>query len=158
NELLGLAHSRLQPLARGKGLHILTGTVTSPFEHAQIAALLKRLPAARWHQWQPVNRDQAIAGGTLAYGEPLEAWYRLDRARTGVALDGDFLDDHPAFVRYAMDFSATRNALAAAGSRSRLYALECTPTLTGAAADHRLAVRASDIALAARELAGALGV
>ena len=142
----------------GPGLRILTGTVTSPSVHAQITALLERYPGAQWHQWQPCNRDNVLAGANLAYGEPAETLYRFDQARTIVALDGDFLDDHPAFVRYALDFSATRNAQAADASRSRLYAFECTPTLTGAAADHRWPIRASEVTLAAQALAGALGV
>ena len=41
---------------------------------------------------------------------------------------------------------------------NRLYAIECTPTITGAAADHRLAIAAQDIAAIARAIAGAVGV
>ncbi len=160
NEFLALLQERLVPLAArgGSGLRLLTGTVTSPSLHAQIGALLARFPNARWHQWQPVNRDNVQAGAELAYGERLDSLYRFDRARTVLALDGDFLDDNPAFVRYALDFSATRHAHAASALRSRLYALECSPTLTGANADHRLPVRASDIEAAARQIAVALGV
>ena len=158
NDFVGVLHSRLQAMPRGTGLRLLTGTVASLSQHAQIGELLARYPDARWHQWQPVHRDAVHAGGSLAYGEPLEPLLHLDRARAVVALDGDFLDDHPAFVRNALDFSATRNAIAASDARSRLYALECSPTLTGAAADHRWPMRASDIASAARELASALGI
>jgi len=160
DDFLAALRSWLRAVAarRGAGLHLLTGTVASPWAYAEIASLLDRLPDARWHQWQPVNRDHAIAGGVLAYGQPLEALHRFDRARCVVALDGDFLDDHPAFVRYALDFAATRRAPASTAARSRLYALECTPTLTGAAADHRWPLRASEIPSAAQALAAALGI
>jgi molybdopterin-containing oxidoreductase family iron-sulfur binding subunit len=41
---------------------------------------------------------------------------------------------------------------------NRLYVLECMPTVTGAAADHRAPVRTGDVDAAARALARALGV
>ncbi|HEY4138803.1 MAG TPA: molybdopterin oxidoreductase, partial [Casimicrobiaceae bacterium] len=141
---------------RGKGLRILTDTVTSPSLHAQIAALLMRLPEAHWHQWQPLNRDNAYAGTRLAFGVPFETIYRFERARVVLALDADFLDGMPGCVRYARDFSATRNADVAGNGRSRLYAIECTPTLTGAAADHRLPMRGAEIGAAARSIMSAL--
>ncbi|HXU67267.1 MAG TPA: Fe-S-cluster-containing hydrogenase [Casimicrobiaceae bacterium] len=159
NDFLGALQSGLADLAarRGAGLRVLTETVTSPSLAAQIHSLLERYPAAKWHQWQPLNDDNVHAGAALAYGEALDTIYRFDRARVVVAFDGDFLDDAPGFVRYALDFSTTREAHAPAERRSRLYALECTPTLTGAAADHRWPLRGSDTLVALRELAAALG-
>ncbi len=160
DDLLLALTERLRALGArgGRGLRLLTGTVASPSLHAQIAAILSRYPEARWHQWQPVNRDNIHAGAQLAYGESLDTVARFDRARVVLALDGDFLDDNPGFVRYGLDFAATRNAFAKGAARSRLYAIECAPTLTGANADHRLPLRASDIEAAAREVAAGLGV
>ncbi len=160
NEFLITLEQRLRALGTrgGAGLRLLTGTVASPSLYARIGAILSRYPNARWHQWQPVNRDNVHAGAQLAFGEPLDTIHRFDRARVVVALDSDFLDDNPGFVRYALDFAATRNALAPRAARSRLYALECSPTLTGANADHRLPLRASDIEAATRQIAAALGV
>ena len=157
NRFLAALDGALRRLHDGAGLRILTETVTSPSLHAQIRALLDRYPRARWHQWQPVNDDNLHAGAHLAYGKPVDTVYRFDRARTVVSFDGDFLDDDPGFARYALDFSSTRAAHAPAGARSRMYAFECTPTLTGAAADHRFPVRASDVGPAIAQLAHALG-
>src|SRR5437763_16962053 len=42
---------------QGEGLRILTGTITSPTLGAQLRGLLKALPKARWHQYEPVNQD-----------------------------------------------------------------------------------------------------
>src|SRR5262249_56851595 len=49
---------------------------------------------------------------------------------------------------------------APAGQREmkRLYAVECSPSVTGAAADHRLPLRASAVEPFARAVAAALGV
>src|SRR6185312_14480091 len=105
---------RLGARPRGAGVRLLTETVTSPSLHAAIRALLGRYPEARWHQWQPVNRDNAYAGARLAYGTPLDTTYRFDRARVILSLDADFLDAMPGCVRYAHDFASTRAAHAPA--------------------------------------------
>jgi molybdopterin-containing oxidoreductase family iron-sulfur binding subunit len=158
NDWLGAVELRLRQLRaqEGRGLRILSETVTSPSLHAQIRGVLDRYPRASWHQWQPLNDDAAHAGASLAYGEMVDTFHRFDRARTIVAFDGDFLDDAPGFVRYALDFATTRHAHVAGTDRSRLYAFECAPTLTGAAADHRIPMRASDMEAAAAQLAAAL--
>ena len=76
----------------------------------------------------------------LAYGRPLRTHLRLDRARVIVCLDADPLGSHPAAVRYARDFAAGRQP--ESGKMSRLYVVESGVSLTGAAADHRLAAAA----------------
>ena len=47
---------------KGKGVRILTGTVTSPSLSRLIREFLKDLPEAKWHQYEPVNRDAARPG------------------------------------------------------------------------------------------------
>ena len=75
----------------GKGLRILTETVTSPTLANQIAAVLAKFPRAKWHQYEPVNRDNVLEGARLAFGEAVETRYRFDKAQTILALDADFL-------------------------------------------------------------------
>src|SRR5450631_4859874 len=50
----------------GSGLRILTESVTSPTLADQLHALLERFPGARWHQYQPINRDHVYEGSRLA--------------------------------------------------------------------------------------------
>ena len=52
----------------GQGLAILTETVTSPTLASQFDGLLGALPRARWHQYQPVGRDNVREGARLAWG------------------------------------------------------------------------------------------
>src|SRR4051794_24793687 len=157
--LLGSITQQMRALdeAQGAGLHVLTETVTSPTLAAQLRTLLERYPRARWHQYQPLNRDQVYAGTRLAFGAELEPQYRLERAAVIVSLDADFLDSMPGAVRYARDFAAARGT-AAPRSMSRLYAVESTPRITGAVADHRIAMRAAQVDAFARSLAQRLGV
>src|ERR1019366_2888294 len=92
----------------GTGLRILTESVSSPTLADQLHALLERFPGARWHQYQPINRDQAYEGSRLAFGEVLEARYHYDQARVVLSLDSDFLG--APGVRYAHDFVTARRA------------------------------------------------
>jgi len=140
----------------GTGLRILTENVTSPTLADQLHALLERLPGARWHQYQPINRDQAYEGSRLAFGEVLEARYHFDQARVVLSLDSDFLG--APGVRYARDFVTARRGGDAQPDPGRLYVVECTPTLTGSFADHRYAARFGQIEAIARALAQALGL
>jgi molybdopterin-containing oxidoreductase family iron-sulfur binding subunit len=140
----------------GTGLRILTESVTSPTLSNQLHALLDRLPGARWHQYEPINRDRTYEGSRLAFGEALEARYKFDEARVVLSLDGDFLG--APGVRYAHDFVSARRDSDAKPDPGRLYVVECTPTLTGSFADHRYAVRFGEIEPIARALAQALGV
>ena len=143
---------------RGAGLHVLTGTVTSPTLSAQLDALQAKFPEARWHEHEPLGRENVRAGSRLAFRTSVATRLRLDRARVIVSLDDDFLCDSAAGVRYARDFMTTRAPEKQGGEMSRLYVLESTPSLTGAAADHRLPLESTGIERFARELAQRLGV
>ncbi|HSC78132.1 MAG TPA: 4Fe-4S dicluster domain-containing protein, partial [Candidatus Acidoferrales bacterium] len=129
-----------QAAKRGAGLRILTETVTSPTLANQIQALLAKYPEAKWHQYEPVNRDNAREGARLAFGQVVETQYRFDKADVILSLDADFLGSGPGSVRYARDFMQRRRAGATGGGMNRLYVIESTPSLTGALADHRLAL------------------
>ncbi len=147
-----------QAAARGAGLRVLTETVTSPTLAAQLQALLQAYPAARWHQYEGVHRDNVVEGARLAFGEPVGVHYRLDQADVILSLDADFLNAGPGHVRYAHDFAARRRVAEGGTSMNRLYVVESTPSVTGAIADHRWPVRSSQVEEVARALAAQVGV
>ncbi|HZE25830.1 MAG TPA: TAT-variant-translocated molybdopterin oxidoreductase, partial [Terriglobales bacterium] len=140
----------------GAGIRILTQTISSPTLTDQLRSFLKTYPQAKWHVYEPVNRDNVLEGAKLAFGQPVETRYRLENADVIVSLDADFLyAGFPGNTRYIRDRAKKRNPDA---PMSRFYAMESTPSSTGAKADHRLPVRATEIEALARTLAGALGV
>ena len=140
----------------GAGLRILTGEVTSPTLLAQLAALRARYPNMRWHASDPLHDDGAASAGLLAFGRPLDTVYRLDKASVLLTLDADPFGSGPASVAYARDFTAARRLGRDVGA-NRLYAMESTPTLTGAYADMRLARAPQAIEAALWRIAGRLG-
>jgi MoCo/4Fe-4S cofactor protein with predicted Tat translocation signal len=143
-----------QKASKGAGLRILTETVTSPTLAAEISALLQELPEARWHVYEPIGREQERAGAALAFGEPVDAQYRLEDADVIVSLDADFMGPGAANLPLIRAFSARRRRTAA--GMNRLYVVESTPTITGGSADHRLPLKPSEIEGFARGLAAGL--
>ena len=138
-----------QQAKKGAGLRILSQDFSSPTLADQKQQLLKKFPEAKWHFYEPVNRDNVYAGAQMAFGQAVETTYKLDAADVIVSLDADFLyAGFPGTTRYARDFAKRRDP--DSGSMSRFYAIESTPTSTGAKADHRLSVKASDVEKLAR--------
>ena len=138
----------------GAGLRFLSGTVGSPTLGAQMREILATLPQARWHQYEPVSRENVYAGGRLAFGEPVDVHYKLDQAQVVVALDADLFGAGVAGnVRYARDFANGRRVRKAKAEMNRLYVAEPAPTSVGAIADNRLPLRASQMEAAARAIA-----
>src|SRR3984885_4604859 len=152
-----IADVRGQQSPKGAGLRILTETVTSPSLTAQIRAILAQFPQAKWHQYEQCGRDNVRAGAKLAFGKPVNPVYRLDKADVIVSLDADFLTSGAGDVRHARAFSSRRSLDTPSSNPNRLYVVESMPTSTGAMADHRKPVRASEIAGFAARLASELG-
>ena len=147
-----------QKAKQGAGIRILSETVGSPTLAWQIRELLTRFPAAKHVQYESVGRHNAREGSRLAFGEHVDAHYAVDAADVILSLDADFLCSGPDALRHARAFATRRRGEGSSGSLSRLYAVESTPTNTGTRADHRLALKASEVESFARALAAALGV
>ncbi|MBM3460343.1 MAG: molybdopterin oxidoreductase, partial [Armatimonadetes bacterium] len=143
---------------RGEGFRLLMGAFTSPTLEAQCRTLLARYPKARIHTHEPGGRDQVHAGCQMAFGRPAQPVYHLNQATRILALDADFLVDEPGSVRYARDFAAGRRPGEGQHEPNRLFVAECTPSVTGVQADHRVLLKSGAMeALARAVLAGIQG-
>jgi len=140
----------------GDGLRFLSGEVISPSLEAVQQHALQRFPRARWIEYEPVSQDQAIAGAELAFGRAVRSHYQLEKADVVLALDCDFLGLDAPSLAYTRAFASRRKVSAPKSEMNRLYAVECNYSLTGAAADHRLQMRASKMALFLAALAAEL--
>jgi molybdopterin-containing oxidoreductase family iron-sulfur binding subunit len=152
-----LASLRALQALNGRGLRLLTGTVTSPTLAAQIQDLLRRFPEARWHRWEPAGRHQTAAAAVRAFGRPLETRYDFTRARVVVSLGGDVLCEGPAGVRYASDFAGLRRVRVDRQEMSRVYAVESVPSQGATVADHRLQLPPAEVEAFTLALAEELG-
>jgi MoCo/4Fe-4S cofactor protein with predicted Tat translocation signal len=142
----------------GRGLRLLTETVTSPTLASQIQSLLDEFPSARWHQYEPVSLDNVLEGARLAFGEAVNTVYRFDQAERILSLDANFMLSYPGNVRYSYDWSNRRRVREGQAEMNRMYVVESMPTVTGSMADHRLPLRSSQIEAFTRAVAQQLGV
>jgi len=126
------AHHRAAFLeAHGEGLALLTEPTTSPSLRRELQRILDRFPKARWYQHTP------LAGYEIDGHQPD---YDFDKADVVLAIGTDCLYRHPAALRYSRAFARRRRVESGQARVNRLYALESTPTVTGAMADFRLPV------------------
>jgi molybdopterin-containing oxidoreductase family iron-sulfur binding subunit len=146
-----------QKALQGAGIRILTPTISSPTLADQLRNFLKVYPQAKWHVYEPINRDNVLEGAKLAFGQPVETHYDFSKADVIVSLDADFLyAGFPGNTRYIRDFAKRRNP--DSGNMNRLYVIESTPSSTGAKADHRLSMRAKEIEEFASDLSSHMGL
>jgi len=140
----------------GAGIRFLTETVTSPTLIDQFTRLKTEIPNAKWAQYEPINQDNVLAGAKLAFGSPVQTIYKFDKAERILSLDADIFSGFN--TAYIKDFAAGRAFSEEKKEISRLYSVETTITLTGAKADHRIAVKPSQMIEVAKAIGKALGV
>ena len=115
---------------------LVTGRIVSPTTLLRIEALKKRYPAITWYRYEPVHDDAERAGARQAFDRIVTAlpdWQAADRV---LCLDADPLGHGPDQLRIAHGHGARRM-----GARAHIHVVEPAWTLTGAAADFRLALR-----------------
>jgi Fe-S-cluster-containing dehydrogenase component len=140
----------------GAGLALLTGRITSPTLLAQIDALTRSMPDMRWYRYEPIDDDAASAGSTMAFVQAATALPRFHNAGALLALDADPIGVGPEQIRFGREIVDARRSHNPSESL-RIYAAEPDWTLTGALADHRVALRPELIRNVAIEIARALG-
>jgi MoCo/4Fe-4S cofactor protein with predicted Tat translocation signal len=142
-----------QRAKQGAGIRFLTESIISPTLGQQMKDLLTSLPQAKWHQWQPANNDNALAGANMAFGQPVNTTYRFDLAQGILSLDCDFLSPtFPGYLRYSREFISGRQVTEKNREMNRLYVVETTPSNTGAMADHTWVVKPSEFDAIARAI------
>ncbi len=145
-------------LGDGTGVRFLSETIASPTVKAQRDALLRRLPNAKWIEFEGASLENEYAGSELAFGRRLATHPQLDKAKVIASLDYDFLGNDFPTPRLTKLFSRGRRASTTEEleSLSRLYVVESQFSLTGANAEHRLRQKGSEIAQFAKDLLAAV--
>lgn len=141
----------------GAGFAVLSEATSSPTIARMRAELARTYPQSTWFTWEPVNRDNEIAGLTQSLGRAARPVLHLDKADIVVSIDDDILGKHPAVLRYSADWALQRRR-ADSGSLNRVYCVESTFSNTGAVADVRVPARTSEVESFAFALAAKLGV
>ncbi len=137
------AHGQRLRKDGGARLRFLLEPSASPLIASVRHELLSAFPKARARAYASWSREASYEGARLAFGAPLEVRYDLAQAAVIVALDADFLSNEPGSLALSRQFARRREPTA---EMNRLYAAEPQLTVTGSTADHRVRVRAAEIA------------
>ena len=132
-------------LGDGAGLAFLMEQSSSPSRARLQQAIADKFPNAKWHIYEAVDLDLPRKAATLAYGAPVEPYYKLDQASVVLSLDCDFIGSEENAYNLIRGFAKARHLDGKESSMSRLYSVESLFTLTGANADHRLRVAPSQL-------------
>lgn len=145
----------------GRGLHFLTPPIASPTLRRQLRDMMNAYPAASWHVHDPLITGNAARGALIAFDKEVVVEYRLDDVRVVAAFDCDLFSVPAGGIRYARDFAERRRVRTGQVDPTRygrLWVAEPIPTVTGARADERFAVRPSRIAALVVSLAAEIGI
>jgi molybdopterin-containing oxidoreductase family iron-sulfur binding subunit len=139
----------------GEGVYFLSETITSPSLAAQWKQVQARYPGAKLVQYDAVNMDGARTASKAAFGEYVDAQYKLEDADVILSLDADFLSSNafPGFLPMSAAY-AERHRYEEGKTMNRLYVVETMPSVTGFKAEHRIALKPSEVAQFAQALAG----
>ena len=144
-------------LGSGDGLAFLVEEVHSPTRERLRADLEKTFPKMTWCVYEPALSDAQNFATRIGFGENVRLMPRFDRADVVLALDSDFLDCGEGDMAASRAFTARRRVKSPNDSMNRLYVVENRFTITGAMADHRLRLPASQIPAFTYLLAGKIG-
>ncbi len=127
--------------AKGGQVVLLTNTLASPSTEKLIAEFIAKNPNAKHVFYDAVSSSEALDAFETVYGERALVDYDFSKASVIVSVDADFLGDWQGGA-YDTGYAKGRIPQGAQGSKkiSRHFQLEANMTLSGAAADKRLAM------------------
>ena len=138
----------------GAGLAFLVEETHSPTRERLRGELEKMFPRMRWATYEPLLSEAQNFGTQISFGDNSRLVPRFDRADVVLSLGADFLDCGEGDIASAKAFTSRRRVRSAKDTMNRLYVVENRYTLTGAMADHRLRIPASQIPAFTHALAG----
>ncbi|HSH37611.1 MAG TPA: TAT-variant-translocated molybdopterin oxidoreductase [Chthoniobacterales bacterium] len=142
----------------GSGLAFLVEEALSPTRDRLRGQLEKMFPRMRWAQYEPLLSEAQNFATQISFGDNSRLVPRLERADVVLSLGSDFLDCGEGDVQSSRAWASRRRVGSAKDSMNRLYVVENRYTLTGAMADHRYRIPASQIPAFAHALAGKVAV
>lgn len=130
---------------RGKGLCLISEYSMSPTFHRVLKRFKYTFPEAKVVFYEPVNNDNSLHGIQSISGKYVTPDYRYDKASVIVSFDSDYLGVDQGSLISSSRFADSRDPELNHHKISRSYVFEPSLTLTGSKADHRFAVKGSEV-------------
>ncbi|MBU0941766.1 MAG: TAT-variant-translocated molybdopterin oxidoreductase [Bacteroidetes bacterium] len=127
--------------AKGGKVVLLTNTLASPSTEKLIADFIASTPNAKHVIYDAVSSSEALDAFEAVYGERALVDYDFSKASLIVSIGADFLGD---WQGGGYDAGYAKGRIPQNGKMSRHFQLEANMTLSGAAADKRLAMSTAD--------------
>lgn len=142
--------SKLAALAqRGGAIRILSSTIISPSFKKALELFSTSYPNVELIQYDAVSYDGISKAHELTHGSAIIPTYRFDNADYVLSLDCDFLANWVSPIEHASQYASKRKLNKEEKKMSRHVQIESLLSLTGSNADFRMAVKPSDLGLAA---------
>ncbi|WP_366186542.1 TAT-variant-translocated molybdopterin oxidoreductase [Flavobacterium ovatum] len=123
--------------AKGGQVVVLTNTLASPSTEKLIAEFISKNPNAKHVVYDAVSSSEALDAFETVYGDRALVDYDFSKASLIVSVGADFLGD---WQGGGYDSGYAQGRIPKNGKMSRHFQLEANMTLSGAAADKRLAM------------------
>ena len=132
-----IASSLVDAKAKGGQVVLLTNTLASPSTEKLIADFIAKNPNSKHVVYDAVSSSEALDAFEAVYGERALVDYDFSKASLIVSVGADFLGD---WQGGGYDSGYAQGRIPKNGKMSRHFQLEANMTLSGAAADKRLAM------------------
>src|SRR5690554_498479 len=127
-------------------VRIVTNTIVSPSTERALARLVDAL-GAQVVTYDPSSNYGITKANESTYGTAMLPSYRFDRAQVIVSFGADFLGTWISPIEFARQYSVGRKISVEKPDMSKHYQFESNLSLTGANADYRTPIKASQTAL-----------
>ena len=123
--------------ASGKQIVLLTNTLASPSTEKLISDFIAKNPGSKHVAYDSVSESPSLDAFESVYGERALVDYDFSKANTIVSIGADFLGD---WQGGSYDSGYAKGRIPQSGKMSKHFQFEANMTLSGAAADKRVAM------------------
>ncbi|MFT4856073.1 MAG: MoCo/4Fe-4S cofactor protein with predicted Tat translocation signal [Algoriphagus sp.] len=142
--------------ASAGNVKIVSNTILSPSTLQAIQIFSDSVGGAELIQYDPISNYGIKKAAETYYGTAVIPSYSFDKAKTIVSFGADFLGTWISPIEFAGQYAKTRKINKEHREMSRHYQFESNLSMTGANADYRTPIRASQSGLAVLALYNAI--
>jgi len=138
--------------AAGGQIRIVSNTILSPSTLASIEKFKAKYPTTQHIQYDQVSYYGMTKANEESFGAAIIPSYDFSKANVIVSFAADFLGTWLSPIEFARQYASTRRIDENHREMSRHYQFEANLSMTGANADYRTPIRASQSGLAVAQL------
>ncbi len=143
-------------LASAGSVKIVSNTILSPTTNKALQQFSEVFGGAEVIQYDPISNYGISKAAETYYGSAVIPSYSFEKAKTIVSFGADFLGTWISPIEFAGQYAKTRKISKEKPEMSRHYQFESNLSLTGANADYRTPIKASQSGLAVLALYNAI--